>query len=124
VADVPLPEQPPNYKRQTVQTVWSWSGEAFPSDSPWLADKVLAGIGSAGPGFNQNQWRELVFFIDFMRRFRALEAGELRRVIADVWAFDEWLKQVDQWEARQLRHMLLYLLFSRPVRANLRSERS
>jgi len=48
-------------KRHTIQTIWSWSGEVFPAGSQYLNDAVLDGIGSAGPGFNQNQWRELVF---------------------------------------------------------------
>ena len=101
----------PGHKRQTVQTVWEWSGEPLPSASRWLAEERLTGIGSAGPGFNQNQWRELVFLITLVRRFRTLEAGEQRRLTADGRAFDEWLTQVPDWESRQLRHMLLFLLF-------------
>lgn len=100
-----------DHKRQTVQAVWSWSGEDFPSDSPWLANNVLVGIGSAGPGFNQNQWRELVFLINFARRFRTLDAAEQQRLVADAWSFDEWLRQVPDWDARQFRHMLLFALF-------------
>lgn len=99
------------HKRKTVQTIWSWSADAAPTDSRWLDDDVLAGVGSAGPGFNQNQWRELAFLINFMRRFRALDSSEQRQLMEDGWKFDEWLKQVPDWEARQLRHMMLYLLF-------------
>lgn len=101
----------PTHKRQTVQTVWSWSGEPFPLDSQWMTENRLTGIGSAGPGFNQNQWRELVFLINLVRRFRALQPDERIRVANDGWAFDEWLKQIPEWEARQLRHMMLFLLF-------------
>lgn len=101
----------PTHKRQTVHEVWSWSGEPFPSDSQWMADSRLTGIGSAGPGFNQNQWRELVFLINLVRRFRLLPAAEQQTVVNDGWAFDEWLKQIPEWETRQLRHMLLFLLF-------------
>ena len=100
----------PEHKRRTVQSIWSWSGQPAP-DSPWLPDKVLRGIGSAGPGFNQNQWRELVFCIDFVQRFQALDTGRQQALLADAWAFDEWLKEVPDWDARQLRHMLLFLLF-------------
>lgn len=99
------------HKRKTVQTIWSWSGDPAPSGSRWLDDDVLAGVGSAGPGFNQNQWRELTFLINFMRRFRALDSREQAQLMEDGWKFDEWLKQVPDWEARQLRHMLLFLLF-------------
>lgn len=100
-----------NHKRLTIQTVWSWSDEAFPSSSEWLADPVLRGIGSAGPGFNQNQWRELVFLINLTRSFRALSEGEQRRLVLDPWLFAEWLRGIPDWDARQLRHMLQFLLF-------------
>ena len=101
----------PNHKRQTVKTIWSWSGEQFPEATPWTDDRVLFGIGSAGPGFNQNQWRELTFCINFVRTFRALTPEDQKRLLDDAWAFDEWLKRVPDWEARQFRHMLLFLLF-------------
>ncbi|OJA90461.1 GTPase [Burkholderia ubonensis] len=99
------------HKRKTVQTIWAWSGEPSPTDSRWLDEDVLAGVGSAGPGFNQNQWRELVFVITFLRRFRELSGDNQQALMEDGWAFDEWLRQVPDWEARQFRHMLLFLLF-------------
>ncbi|WP_232454374.1 McrB family protein [Burkholderia ubonensis] len=99
------------HKRKTVQTIWAWSDEPSPTDSRWLDDDVLAGVGSAGPGFNQNQWRELVFVINFVRRFRELSGDDQQALTEDGWAFDEWLRQVPDWEARQFRHMLLFLLF-------------
>ncbi|KWH61041.1 McrB family protein [Burkholderia anthina] len=99
------------HKRETIQTIWSWSGEPLPTDSRWLDDDVLAGVGSAGPGFNQNQWRELVFLINFLRSFSELTNVRQLELIGDGWAFDEWLRQVPDWEARQFRHMLLFLLF-------------
>ncbi|EDT43269.1 hypothetical protein [Burkholderia ambifaria] len=99
------------HKRKTIQTIWSWSGEPLPTDSRWLDDDVLAGVGSAGPGFNQNQWRELVFLINFLRSFSELTNVRQLELIGDGWAFDEWLRQVPDWEARQFRHMLLFLLF-------------
>lgn len=99
------------HKRKTIQTIWSWSGEPLPTDSRWLDDDVLAGVGSAGPGFNQNQWRELVFLINFLRSFSELTNIRQLELVGDGWAFDEWLRQVPDWEARQFRHMLLFLLF-------------
>ncbi|MEC4599668.1 MrcB family domain-containing protein [Burkholderia vietnamiensis] len=99
------------HKRKTIQTIWSWSSEPLPTDSRWLDDDVLAGVGSAGPGFNQNQWRELVFLINFLRSFSELTNIRQLELVGDGWAFDEWLRQVPDWEARQFRHMLLFLLF-------------
>ncbi len=98
------------HKRQVVGTVWSWANDTLPQ-TQWLSEAVLGGIGSAGPGFNQNQWRELAFLITFARAFRELAEGQRASVLADPWSFDEWLKIVPDWESRQFRHMLLFLLF-------------
>ena len=97
-------------KRQVIQLIWSWSGDAPPTGE-LVADPVLNGVGSGGPGFNQYQWRELQFLINFMREFRKLPKTEADRLTGDAWAFDEWLKCVPEWEVRQFRHMLLFLLF-------------
>ena len=61
--------------------------------------------------FNINRWRELVFFTRLMLAFKSLDAGERGRLLADGWAFAEWLKTIPEEESRQLRHMLLFLLF-------------
>lgn len=99
------------HKREVIQKMWSWSGEPFPQPAPMLADNILSGIGSAGPGYNLNLWRELVFLINCMQGFRRLPYDERKRLLADGWAFADWLKQVPDWQARQLRHMLLFMLF-------------
>ena len=56
------------HKRKVIDDVWAWSGTRRP-ETPWMSDAVLNGIGSGGPGFNQNQWRELAFLINFTRAF-------------------------------------------------------
>ncbi|WP_414450665.1 DUF3578 domain-containing protein [Burkholderia sp. 22PA0099] len=99
------------HKKKTIQSIWEQSGEPVPLDTRWLDDDVLAGVGSAGPGFNQNQWRELVFVINALRRFRALSEGEQHALLDDPWKFDEWLQRVPDSESRQFRHMILFLLF-------------
>jgi 5-methylcytosine-specific restriction protein B len=99
------------HKREVPKAIWSWSSETFPENSRWLAEEVLTGIGSAGPGFNQNQWRELTFVINLVTTFRRLPSEQANRILADGWNFAEWLKQVPDWRARQFRHMILYLLF-------------
>ncbi|MBI5278942.1 MAG: DUF3578 domain-containing protein [Burkholderiales bacterium] len=98
-------------KRQTLQTIWGWSGELFPADSPFVQDETLAGIGSGGPGFNQNQWRELVFCINLVRSFRKLDVAQQARLLESPWGFDEWLSGLEDADGRQFRHMLLFLLF-------------
>lgn len=99
-----------SHKRQTLGKIWGWSGESIP-DSEWLSDDVLAGVGSAGMGFNTNLWRELVFCVRFADRLLTLAQHERDQVLSNGWHFAEWLKRVPEWEARQFRHMLLFLLF-------------
>jgi 5-methylcytosine-specific restriction enzyme B len=101
----------PPRKRDVIQTIWSWSGETLPPVHPLLDDTVLSGIGSAGPGFNQNQWRELAFLINFSLAFRRLSLEERKGLLADAHGFSQWLRAVPEWDVRQLRHMLLFLLF-------------
>ena len=100
------------HKKQTVQTVWSWSGYPIPlSATPWLTDSVLGGVGSAGPGFNQNQWRELAFCIALAARLKTLTVDQRASLLRDSVRFDEWITQLPEGKARQFRHMALYLLY-------------
>jgi 5-methylcytosine-specific restriction enzyme B len=98
-------------KRDVIGMVWSWSGESVPDASSWLSDAVLAGIGSAGPGFNQNQWRELTFLIRIVQAFRALDPAKGAELLADPWNFVDWVEKVEGASTRQFRHMLSFLLF-------------
>ena len=98
-------------KRELIFTVWDWSGESRPSLSPWLEDGVLAGIGSGGTAYNTLRWRELVFMIRFMSSFRQLTESKQTKLLGDGTEFAVWLENVPGSDERQLRHMLLYLLF-------------
>ena len=98
-------------RREGIKSIWEWSGDAFPEDSEWVGDDVLIGAGSAGTGFNVNRRRELVFFIRAMIAFKSLINQERNRLLSDGWEFAQWLGQVPECNARQLRHMLLFLLF-------------
>jgi 5-methylcytosine-specific restriction protein B len=98
-------------KREDVSLVWSWSGQTLSGDLPWLRTQTLKGVGSAGQSFSYNRWRELVFFVRFMLAFKRLEPGERERLLRDGWAFAEWLKGTPEERSRQLRHMILFLLF-------------
>lgn len=101
----------PESKRETVLSIWDWSGADHPPNEPWLTDDVLQGIGSAGAAFNTLRWRELVFFIKLVRAFRLLTSSDQLRLLDDGWAFAEWLEEIPGSDRRQLRHMILYLLF-------------
>jgi 5-methylcytosine-specific restriction protein B len=98
-------------KQDAIQRVWSWSGEPQPESPQWMSPQVLSGIGSAGVSFNIQRWRELVFFTEAMLAFKSLDINERERLLSDGWTFAEWLRSVPEEESRQLRHMLLFLLF-------------
>jgi 5-methylcytosine-specific restriction protein B len=98
-------------KREDVNLVWSWSGRSLPGDLPWLSIQTLKGIGSAGQSFSYNRWRELTFFVRFMLAFKRLDPSARDRLLQDGWAFAEWLRGTPEEPARQLRHMILFLLF-------------
>lgn len=101
----------PTSKREVIGQVWSWSGDQVPAESPWLSDEVLRGVGSSGTSFNTNRWRELAYFIRLTIAFKRLASEERNRVLKDGQIFAKWLEPVPENEARQLRHMLLFLLF-------------
>jgi len=101
----------PENKRQNVKTIWEWSGSGVP-DSPYLNDEVLIGIGSAGTAFNTQRWRELRFFVWFLQAFWKLPQEQQRALLeSDGWPMAEWIEEIPEADSRQLRHMLLYLLF-------------
>jgi 5-methylcytosine-specific restriction protein B len=101
----------PDAKRAAVTDAWSWSGEELPQDHPMLDREVLNGLGSAGPGFLAHRWRELRFFINSMRVFKALNAEERRALLSDPFGFAKWLDEIPDQGYRQLKHILPYLLF-------------
>jgi 5-methylcytosine-specific restriction protein B len=98
-------------KREDVNLVWSWSGQELPGDLPWLSNQTLEGIGSAGQSFSFNRWRELTFFVRFMLACKRLDPSERDRLLQNGWSFAEWLKGIPEEQSRQLRHMILFLLF-------------
>jgi 5-methylcytosine-specific restriction protein B len=101
----------PPKKRETFQAIWEWSGEPAPMDSPLLKSEFLVGVGSPGVAFNTQRWRELQFFILFMQAFKKLTESERSRLLRDGWALAEWTADIPEADVRQLRPMLLYLLF-------------
>jgi 5-methylcytosine-specific restriction enzyme B len=101
----------PEKKRESVSRIWSWSGDSLPRNDELLGDQVLTGIGSAGTSFNTNRWRELVYFIQFARSFCDLPMAKREQLLSDGWLLSEWLEQIPENDARQLRHMVLFLLF-------------
>src|SRR5882762_10851347 len=50
-------------KRQQVRNIWSLSGEQLSETNPYLAEDILKGIGSGGPGFNNYRPHEMSILI-------------------------------------------------------------
>jgi len=101
----------PANKRETFQKIWEWSGNAAPMDSPYLKDEILPGFGSAGTAFNTHRWREFRYFIWVLQAFKALSQSERKQLLENGMTFAKWLEAIEESNTRQLRHMLVYLLF-------------
>jgi hypothetical protein len=98
-------------KRQQVRDIWSLSGQQFEEASPYLADDVLKGIGSGGPGFNNYRPDEMTFLIAIAVDLKGRNREDRRRILTDYEAFIAWIAAVPQKGNRQFRHMLRYFAF-------------
>jgi 5-methylcytosine-specific restriction protein B len=98
-------------KRLQIKTVWEWSGEPLPADNETLGEPLERGTGSTGTAYSTERWRELVFLIDAMREWKSFDSAKQRAMLADPWGFAAWLDDVKSSRNRQLREILLYLLF-------------
>jgi hypothetical protein len=98
-------------KRQQIRDIWSLSGEHLEETSTYLSDKVLTGIGSGGPGFNNYRPDEMSFLIAIVVDLKGRNKEDRRRIFADYEAFMDWIAVVPQKGNRQYRHMLRYFAF-------------
>ncbi|MDE2826818.1 MAG: AAA family ATPase [Bacteroidota bacterium] len=101
----------PEKKRNHITQVWEWSGENFPKPTPEFGIALEGGIGAPGIAFKAYKWKELVFFIKIFQNWLHLSNLERDSFLADPWGFAEWLDSQEGAGSRQLRHILLYLLF-------------
>jgi hypothetical protein len=98
-------------KRQQVRDIWSLSGEQLGEANPYLAEDVLKGIGSGGPGFNNYRPDEMSFLIAIVVDLKGRNKDDRRRNLTDYEAFMSWIVTVPQKGNRQFRHMLRYFAF-------------
>jgi MoxR-like ATPase len=102
----------PLKKREIIGEIWDWSAEPLPASATiYLSDEVLTGVGSGGTGYNNYRWRELTFFINAALKFKRLSTPERSELLKAPWNFAEWLQGIPDANARQFRHMFLFLLF-------------
>lgn len=101
----------PPSKRSTIGAIAQWAGVSVTESTPGLSDAELDGLGSGGTAYNNLRWKELVYFIRLMLLWDKQTIELKKSLLADVQAFSLWLEQIPENESRQLRHMLLLLLF-------------
>jgi len=98
-------------KRYQIREVWGWSGEELPEDHPLLGDVLAQGVSHPGTAYHTHRWREFRFFITMMKDWKGLRVDRRRELLAAPWEYAEWLEEREHASGRQLRHMLLFLLF-------------
>jgi hypothetical protein len=98
-------------KRQQVREIWALSRQHLADDFPLLDDRVLVGIGSGGPGFNNYRPNELEYLIALVRSLKQQSEPERLRILTDYDAFLGWIESVPRKGSRQFRHMLRYFAF-------------
>lgn len=97
-------------KREVINEVLGWAGENLPTDS--LVSQAFAnGIGSGGYGYNTRRPFEIGFLIELAIAWKKQTAQEQSERINDGAKFQEIVDSIEDAEGKQLRHMLLYLLF-------------
>jgi 5-methylcytosine-specific restriction enzyme B len=98
-------------KLRSIQTVWAWSELELDQIHPLLDGPLKQGIGKAGRAFNSGRWRELAFMIRFVRAFKRINETQRIQLLTDPWRFSEWVSGVEDAQQRQMRHIVLHLLF-------------
>lgn len=95
-------------KREVVALSLDSTGIDLPKDAP--AVKALSeGIGGPGVGFNTRRDLQVAYLIDFVDRFKALDAMQGGALLDDPWALRDFADDTT-WPIREMRHIVLHLL--------------
>lgn len=97
-------------KLRLVSTVHVWSGSSLPLEHQDLR-ALSVGVGSTGQAYNQHRWRELTLLVRAMIAWGALSDDERVNLLSDGWRFAAWLDRTPDAKNRQIRNILLHLLF-------------
>lgn len=98
-------------KRELVNKVLGWAGQALKTDHA-VSVAFANGIGSGGQGYNTRRPNEIAFLIELAIAWKErFSADDRALVVADQKLFQEFVDSIEDADSRQLRHMLLYLLF-------------
>ncbi|MFC3458177.1 McrB family protein [Massilia haematophila] len=100
----------PARKRAAVNEVLEWVGEQIADDSE-IVRAFQGGLGGAGLGYNTRRPYELGYLIELALKLKMLGAERRADLLADPWTFREFAVDVEDGKSKQLRHILLHLLF-------------
>jgi 5-methylcytosine-specific restriction enzyme B len=98
-------------KRVQIRKVFGWSGEEIPPDHWALGELLDHGLAHPGTAYQTHRWRELRFFIEWLRRWTALPEARRAELLSQPWDFAIWLNETEGASRRQLRHVICFLLF-------------
>lgn len=101
----------PVKKRETVATIWAWSGTALDPSNPLLQDNVLGGIGNTGTAYNTLRWRELNYLIGLALDLADRTEQVRREILFDRAHFERWIETAPQQGERPFRQVFRYLAF-------------
>jgi 5-methylcytosine-specific restriction protein B len=75
-------------------------------------EKALSeGIGSGGQSYNTRRPFEIGFLIEFALAWKSTDSDKQAAAVADPWIFMNMVDAVEGADRRQIRHMLLHILF-------------
>lgn len=97
-------------KEKQIRMVWEWSGSHL-SDNPDTLIAFQDGFAGTGMAFNQYRWKELNYLWDFTARVKMLSRDERAQLLSSPWHTARLLGDIQDHGNRQLRHILLHLLF-------------
>ncbi|KFE63745.1 AAA family ATPase [Hyalangium minutum] len=97
-------------KEELVNQVLGWAGDSIPQGH-WLLTAFEYGIGNPGQNYNTRRPAELGFLIRFMIDWKKLPRPEQEKLLQEPWAFMKFVDGLEDIGNRQLRHILLHLLF-------------
>ena len=115
----------PNKRKENAQRLWSESDTELP-EHKYFQEEYGKGIANPGMGFQKYLWLELIVFILFVVEIKNMSIDQRKRLLTNndgkeiSLRWEEWVKQWDeQWreyynlrsDNRQIRHMILHLLF-------------
>lgn len=97
-------------KLQVVGEILSWSGDSLPN--PHIISTAFEnGIGGCGQSYNTRRPFEIAFMIEFIIAWKKLSVEKQQELATDPWLFQQFVDSIEDAESRQIRHILLHLLF-------------